>query len=129
MNDWTTKQRSTLFCLLVFLAVIAGCGDENGNSEPQVVRTATGVEMVKIEGGYFEMGSRGDGSDEAPVHRVWVSGFLMDRYEVVQEQFRKYQLSDPSHFKNPKHPLEQMNWTDAAIYCNERSRAEGLEIC
>jgi hypothetical protein len=25
--------------------------------------------------------------------------------------------------------LEQINWTDAAIYCNERSLAEGLEPC
>jgi acetoin utilization deacetylase AcuC-like enzyme len=53
----------------------------------------------------------------------------MDRYEVIQGEFKKYQLSDPSHFKNPKNPLEQMNWTDATIYCNERSLAEGLEPC
>jgi len=129
MNKRTTRRWSSLFCLHVFLAFIGGCGEENDNSGPQIVRTATGVEMVKIEGGYFEMGSVGGESDETPVHRVWVSGFLMDRYEVVQEQFRKYQLSDPSHFKKPKHPLERMNWTDAAGYCNERSRAEGLEIC
>jgi len=129
MNDQPAGQRNSLFCLLVALAIIGGCRDENTNSGPQVVRTATGVEMVKIAGGYFEMGSRADGNDELPVHRVWVSPFLMDRYEVVQEEFRKYQLSDPSHFKNPKHPLEQMNWTDSATYCNERSRAEGLELC
>jgi len=53
----------------------------------------------------------------------------MDRFEVVQEQFKKYQLPDPSHFKNPKHPLEQINWTDAALYCNDRSLAEDLEPC
>jgi acetoin utilization deacetylase AcuC-like enzyme/formylglycine-generating enzyme required for sulfatase activity len=115
--------------LLVVLAIIGGCRDDNVNSEPQVVMTVTGIEMVKVAGGYFEMGSKAGDSDELPVHRVWVNSFLMDRYEVVQEQFKKYQLSDPSHFKNPKHPLEQMNWTDAATYCNERSRAEGLEIC
>jgi len=48
---------------------------------------------------------------------------------VVQEEFRKYQLPDPSHFKGQRKPLEQINWTDAALYCNERSRAEGLKPC
>ena len=67
--------------------------------------------------------------DERPVHKVWISPFLMDVYEVRQEQFRKYQLPDPSHFKNDKNPLEQINWTDATLYCNERSLAEGLEPC
>jgi len=85
--------------------------------------------MVVIPGGWFEMGNSKGAPDESPVHRVWVSSFWMDRFEVIQEQFKKYQLSDPSHFKNPKHPLEQMNWTDAAIYCNERSLVEGLEPC
>jgi formylglycine-generating enzyme required for sulfatase activity len=55
--------------------------------------------------------------------------FWMDRYEVVQEEFRKYQRPDPSHFKGPRQPLEQINWTDAAGYCNDRSRADGLEPC
>ena len=53
----------------------------------------------------------------------------MDRFEVVQEQFKKFQISDPSHFKDPNNPLEQINWTDAAMFCNERSLAEGLEPC
>jgi len=85
--------------------------------------------MVAIPGGWFEMGSAKGGSDERPVHKVWVSPFLMDIYEVRQEQFKKYQLPDPSHFKNPDNPLEQINWTDAALYCNDRSRAEGFEPC
>ena len=84
--------------------------------------------MVVLPGGWFEMG---DSSvpDESPVHKVWVGSFWMDRKEVPQEQFRKYQISDPSHFKGPGQPLERINWSDAAIYCNERSLAEGLTPC
>ena len=85
--------------------------------------------MVKIPGGFFEMGSKKGTPDELPVHRVWVGPFWVDRFEVVQDQFKKYQLPDPSHFKNPNHPLDQINWTDATLYCNERSLAEGLEPC
>jgi acetoin utilization deacetylase AcuC-like enzyme/formylglycine-generating enzyme required for sulfatase activity len=85
--------------------------------------------MVKIPEGWFDMGSGSGSPDESPVHKVWINSFWMDRYEVVQEQFKKFQISDPSHFKDPNNPLEQINWTDATMYCNERSLAEGLEPC
>jgi len=115
---------------LMILFLIPGCQrTKETTGEPQVVKTKTGIEMVVIPGGFFDMGGGKGTSDESPVHRVWVSSFWMDRFEVVQEQFKKYQISDPSHFKSPDRPLEQMNWTDAALYCNERSLAEGLEPC
>jgi len=85
--------------------------------------------MALIPGGSFEMGSARGSADEKPVHKVQVSPFWMDRFEVVQEEFRKHQISDPSHFKGARQPLEQINWTDATLYCNERSLAEGLEPC
>ena len=48
--------------------------------------------MVRIEGGWFEMGDTfGDGeSDEKPVHRVRVSTFLMDKNELSVGEFRKF---------------------------------------
>jgi acetoin utilization deacetylase AcuC-like enzyme/formylglycine-generating enzyme required for sulfatase activity len=130
MDTRFNKFTAGLFCLLSILAFICGCRRAKETvGVPRIIKTKTGIEMVVIPGGWFEMGNSKDAPDESPVHRVWVSSFWMDKFEVVQEQFKKYQLSDPSHFKNPKHPLEQMNWTDAAIYCNERSLAEGLEPC
>ena len=94
-----------------------------------VIKTKLGVEMVLIPGGSFEMGNDSGAPDEAPVHKVAIAPFLMDRYEVTQELFAKVELPDPSHFKAPKNPVDQANWTDAARFCNERSRAEGLQPC
>jgi acetoin utilization deacetylase AcuC-like enzyme/formylglycine-generating enzyme required for sulfatase activity len=85
--------------------------------------------MVLIPAGTFRMGSEGQAADERPVHEVKLTAFFMDRFEVVQTEFKKYQISDPSHFKGDRQPLEQINWTDAALYCNERSMAEGLQPC
>ncbi|MCU0914347.1 MAG: formylglycine-generating enzyme family protein [Planctomycetes bacterium] len=120
-------------CVSVFLLVIfAGCRRQGDTAAPASLQTATtksGIEMVLVPGGSFEMGSAQGAADEAPVHRVSVGPFWMDRYEVVQEEFRKYELPDPSHFKGTRQPLEQINWTDAALYCNDRSRAEGFEPC
>ena len=125
-----TKLTVIIFCPLLILLMMPGCRrPKDADDVPQLVKTKTGIEMVVIPGGFFDMGSSKGASDESPVHKVWIDSFWMDRFEVVQEQFKKYQISDPSHFKNPKNPLEQINWTDATIYCNERSLAEGLEPC
>ncbi len=125
-----SKHTIRIIFLVLTLLAISGCRRAEENTAiPEVVTTKTGIEMVKIPGGWFDMGSKSGSPDESPLHRVWIDSFLMDRYEVVQEQFRKYQIPDPSHFKNPKNPLEQINWTDAAMYCNDRSRAEDLKPC
>jgi acetoin utilization deacetylase AcuC-like enzyme/formylglycine-generating enzyme required for sulfatase activity len=122
------KQR-VIFCLFLILFMIYGCRRvKDSDMTLEIIKTKSGVEMVVIPGGWFEMGSKNE-PDESPVHKVWISSFMMDRYEVPQEQFSKHQISDPSHFKNPKNPLEQMNWTDAAMYCNDRSYTEGFEEC
>ena len=130
MDKRFNHRTISLIFLLFVLPVVSGCRrTEEPDSVPDIITTKTGVEMVVIPGGWFEMGSDDGPSDESPVHKVWISSFIMDRYEVPQEEFRKHQISDPSRFKNPKNPLEQMNWTDAAMYCNDRSYAEGLEEC
>jgi acetoin utilization deacetylase AcuC-like enzyme/formylglycine-generating enzyme required for sulfatase activity len=125
-----TRVTIGLFCLLLLLLANISCRrTEQAGSKPPLVKTKSGIEMVAIPGGFFEMGSDKGTADERPVHKVWISPFLMDVYEVRQEQFRKYQLPDPSHFKNDNNPLEQINWTDAALYCNDRSLEEGFEPC
>jgi len=116
--------------LLIGLIVVSGCRRvEDQADKLETITTKAGIEMVKIPEGWFDMGSSNSSPDESPVHKVWISSFWMDRYEVVQEQFKKFQISDPSHFKDPNNPLEQINWTDATLFCNERSLAEGLEPC
>jgi len=99
------KKLAGVFFLLLIFAIFSGCRRASDTADiPPVIKTESGIEMVAIPGGWFEMGSRKGASDESSVHRVWVSPFWMDKYEVVQEQFKKYQISDPSHFKNPKNP-------------------------
>jgi len=130
MNSNLLQARTAGIWLLALLAAFSGCRRrETAAPAAQTVTTDSGIEMVILPGGSFEMGSATGGPDETPVHTVQISPFWMDRYEVVQEEFRKYQLPDPSHFKGPRQPLEQINWTDAALYCNDRSREEGLEPC
>ena len=117
-------------CLLLVLAIIPGCRrNKDTASMPEVIKTKMGIEMVKIPGGWFEMGSKRGEADESPAHKVWVDSFLMDKYELIQEQYVKLVGSNPSSFKGIGRPVDTISWADAVLYCNLRSRAEGLESC
>ena len=68
--------------------------------------------------------------DEGPVHRVRVSSFVMDKYEVLHEMFTTAQVPNPSHWQDdPRKPVERVRWQDARQYCNERSLMEKLQPC
>jgi len=85
------------------------------------------AEMVSIPGGPFTMGDK-DEPDATP-HEVVVSPFLMDKYLVTQEQYEKLMGDNPSRWKSPKNPVEQVRWSDCVKFCNARSQAEGLKPC
>src|ERR1700688_2478061 len=48
------------------------------------------ADMVRIPGGTFCMGSDHHYPEEAPVHRVTVDGFWIDRTPVTNRQFRAF---------------------------------------
>jgi formylglycine-generating enzyme required for sulfatase activity len=47
-------------------------------------------DMVRIPGGTFRMGSNDHYPEEAPVHRVTVDGFWIDRTPVTNRQFKEF---------------------------------------
>ena len=114
-------------------AILMGCqpGEEASNrSESFEVKTASGIPMIFVPAGRFEMGSRDTHPDESPVHEVTLDAFLMDQFEVSHEQMTALQLPNPSHWQDdPRKPVEQIRWRDAKLFCNERSLAEGLQPC
>src|ERR1043166_6940 len=99
------------FSFLCFICVssvatfsFSGC---NNNSKPAVnvempktVSTKSGIDMVVIPAGEFEMGSTRGRDDEKPVHKVWIDSFLMDKTEMTQAVFEKIgkaeTMSNPS---------------------------------
>lgn len=126
--------RSALAIALISILICVGCDQSSstsaGGAEPSVVVTKSGIEMVQLPGGPFMMGTSEGTPEEGPPHKVTLSPFLMDKFEVTHEMFAKVQLPDPSHWQdNPKTPVERVRWRDAKAYCNERSRLEGLTPC
>ena len=124
-----TKTKS--LCIILVFLILSGFGCKKTDQSPEIqpiIVTNTG-EMVHVPAGWFKMGSDSGEDDEKPVHRIWVASFLIDKFEVTQEQFIKLMNKDISRFKEDRNPVEQVSWANAALYCNARSRDEGLTPC
>lgn len=116
------------------LTLIPGCQRKTpddtaktAGSGPTEARTETAIEMIRLPGGRFAMGDK-DEPDATP-HEVDIGPFYMDKYLVTQEQYEKIMGENPSRWKAGRNPVEQVRWSDAARFCNARSRLEGLQPC
>jgi len=80
-----------------------------------------GADMVAIPAGCFNMGSNDGDSDEKPVHRVCLSAFSMDKYEVTQGEYERVMGSNPSHFSScgSNCPVEKVDWNESSDYCRK----------
>ena len=96
---------------------------------PEAISTIGGIEMVRIPAGRFRMGTDRGEKDQAPAHEVSIDALLIDRYETSQRHYVRLMLDNGSRFKGDDRPAEMINWVDAAMYCNARSEAEGLQPC
>jgi formylglycine-generating enzyme required for sulfatase activity len=123
----TVIARALYFALGLVILSSLDCKKVERTETGAVSATTTkdAVEMVLVPGGSFQMGS-GQEEDESP-HRVDISSFYMDKYEVTQEEYERVVGKNPSRWKGDKKPVDQIRWADAARYCNARSRLEGLE--
>ena len=87
-------------------------------------------DMVLIYSGTFLMGSpsneQGRSANEGPQCQVTVSSFYMGKYPVTQAEYQEIMGTNPSAFKGPDLPVEQVSWFDAIEYCNKQSIREGL---
>ena len=123
------KIRVMVFVMLAFLcgARVSRALAESPVAPDLMVDPATGMEFVHVKGGCFQMGDTfGEGdSDEFPVHEVCVSGFLIGKYMVTQDQWVKIMGSNPSRFqKGGDYPVENVSWEDAQrfiVLLNEKS--------
>ena len=103
-------------------------------------RLADGVEltMVQIPAGSFLMGSPADElghyGDEGPQHQVQLQGFFMAQTPITQAQWREVAgwqklhrdlNPNPSHFKGPNRPVEQVSWKDVIEFCRRLSQRTG----
>ncbi|AEF82230.1 formylglycine-generating enzyme family protein [Leadbettera azotonutricia] len=86
-------------------------------------------DFVKLEAGTFMMGSpaRESARDRDETQRqVLVGSFYIAKHEVNQDEYESVMHKNPSRFRGPNLPVENVSWFDAIIYCNARSEKEGF---
>ena len=106
---------------------------ERKKAEPQqgdiITDTTTGMELVYVPGGCFQMGSpeneESRDSDEK-LHEVCVDGFWMGKTEVTQGQWKKIMGGNPAKFqKGDDYPVEQVSWDDAQDFIKKLNSKAG----
>jgi formylglycine-generating enzyme required for sulfatase activity len=83
------------------------------------------IEMIKVEGGIFQMGSNDETNREQPVHPVTVSSFEIGKYEITQAQWEAIMGSNPSYFKGDNLPVERVNWSMAQEFITKLNQKTG----
>ncbi|MGD8837058.1 MAG: SUMF1/EgtB/PvdO family nonheme iron enzyme [Desulfobacteraceae bacterium] len=83
-----------------------------------------GLEFVLVPGGTFAMGDTlGQGiENEKPVHAVALDDFYISRFPVTQSQWEVLVKENPSQFRHPDHPVEQVTWSDACDFARKLSQ-------
>ena len=72
----------------------------------------------------FRMGGSVD-DDEKPIHRVtFTSGWFMGVYPVTQAQWKAVMGTEPSHFKGPNKPVEQVSYSDCQKFCTKLTKSQ-----
>jgi len=110
-----------LLCAVLFVQQLSNISAQSQAAAPEG--------FVWINGGTFTMGSPANepsrDSDETQ-RQVTVNGFFMGRYQVTQREYEEIMGTNPSYFRGPTLPVEEVSWFDAVEYCNRRSQREGL---
>ena len=91
------------------------------------------MKLALIPAGKFVMGSfttvNGYSEGEGPPHEATISKpFYMGVTEVTQEQYESVTGKNPSGFKSPKNPVEQVSWDDAKAFCEALSKKTALVV-
>ncbi len=88
------------------------------------------LQMLKIEGGTFDMGSNDPThyADERPVHKVILRGYEMSKYEVTQQQWREVMNGFPEGFTNPNCdncPMIFVSWAEIQVFLTKLNAKTG----
>jgi serine/threonine-protein kinase len=116
-----------------FILILLFCFSVGLTAQKKVEKTVKYEGMVLIPTGSFQMGSNDGDSDEKPVHKVYISKFWMDKYEVTNGEYKKCvdagSCRAPSEIKSytrssyygnsryDNYPVIYVDWNQASAYC------------
>jgi len=127
MNALCRRPLFILFSVVAF-GQSQGCSNPEGKTS---VRTSTiekanevaidlgpsKIILVHIPAGTFWMGSEKGAQNERPVHQVTIRhNFWMGKFTITQAQYEAVTGKNPSRWKKPDNPVNNVSWNDANLY-------------
>jgi len=106
------------------------CGECGANQREMLsstgdLKNSLGMEFALCPAGEFLMGSprtKAVRKKNETQHRVTLTKpFYMGETEVTQAEYQQVMGANPSQFKGPQNPVEQVSWADAVEFCRKLS--------
>jgi formylglycine-generating enzyme required for sulfatase activity len=143
-------------CLVQRASLINGAGDwsdyaqcpaNTGIVMAKMFEPSASASMIFVPGGIFEMGDAANDHpfglsgelNESPVHTVRIGkGFFIGAREVTQGEWdavrawaltNGYSIGSTGNGKATNHPVGNVTWYDAVLWCNAKSEMEHLTPC
>jgi formylglycine-generating enzyme required for sulfatase activity len=112
---------------LFFIGLSFLCLCLSGCETAKPFTNSIGMEFVLIPPGTFMMGDNaGAGDYEMPQHQVTISQpFYLGKYEVTQAQWMEVMGTNPSDFRGPSNPVENVSWDDIQEFISRLNKREG----
>ena len=114
--------------VLVAAAVLSTMSfqDEQASSvADNTIVNSIGTTLVAIEPGRFDMGGDKTGvASEAPMRQVKVAPFYLGKYEVTQAEWVAVMGSNPSQYKDPRKPVDQVTWIEVQEFIQRLNQKE-----
>lgn len=92
------------------------------------VHEKDGSVLVRVPEGLYTNGAENLTEIELPVHQVRLSTYLIGKYPVTNEQYRRFLAATPGYrkpafwgednFNQPTQPVVGVSWEDAMAYCS-----------
>jgi formylglycine-generating enzyme required for sulfatase activity len=91
---------------------------------PLEIKNSVGMKMRLIPAGKFVAAN----PNQNELDKLEVKApFYLGIYEVTQDEYEKVMAENPSQFKGPRLPVENVTWEEAVKYCNKLSEKEGMK--
>ena len=125
----TRKPVAALAAILLVALALSAC--------PPLDDGTPSIEMVRIAGGKFKMGSPPDEQNrrnDETLHEVTLTSFRIGKYEVTQAQYQSVMGSLPNSLttgtydygRGDNYPVYYVNWYDTIVFCNKLSIRDGF---
>ena len=119
------KQRFPAIFLLSTLLLIFALKCPASQLLPEIIQIQN-IKLKKIPIGQKVLGlpnQSGDMEDYQGLRTIKITkAFYIGTTEITQDAWQKIMPKNPSFFKNPKHPVENITWSDAESFCKLLNR-------